>query len=85
MTGLFVNDDYSISEAHNRITQGQTEEIDIDYFESRSPEELALVKAIQWCWTFNADERPSIFQIVEFLEEELRKSSNASEQDLAIH
>ncbi|KAL9190903.1 hypothetical protein ACHAXT_000609 [Thalassiosira profunda] len=79
LTGLLVNREYSIKESHWRITHGETEEIDVGYFESRSPPEMALVKAIQWCWTFEAEERPSIFDIVEFLAEEVRK--NLGDQD----
>lgn len=74
LTGFLVNRNYSIKKAHGRITHGQTEEIDVAFFESRSPAEMALVEAIQWCWTFDAEQRPSIFQIVEFLEDEVKKN-----------
>ena len=79
LTGLLVNRDASTSKAHWRITHGKIEEIDANYFISRSPAEMALVKVIQWCWTFDAKERPSIFQIVEFLEDEVRKNLYSSQ------
>lgn len=78
LTGLLVNEDYSTSQAHSRIRKGITEEIDVAFFESRSPAELALVKAIQWCWTFEAEERPSIFDIVDFLEEVVMNHLNST-------
>jgi serine/threonine protein kinase len=73
LTGLLVNRDYTISQAHSRIRNGITEEIDVGFFESRSSAELALVKVIQWCWEFDAEKRPSIFEIVDFLDEEVNK------------
>ena len=73
LTGLYVNNGYSVPEAHARLRHGKTEHIDVSYFESRSPAELTLVIAIQWMWTFNADERPSIFEIVKFLKDEYHK------------
>ncbi len=75
LTGLLVNRDYTISQAHSRIRNGITEEIDVGFFESRSPAELALVKATQWCWTYDAEKRPSIFDIVDFLDEKVNKSN----------
>jgi len=79
LTGLLVNRNFETEKAHRRITHGKTENIDVDYFDSRSPAEMALVKVIQWCWTFDANERPSIFQIVEFLEDEVRKNVYSSQ------
>ena len=74
LTGLIVNGDYKTAEAHSRVKHGVTEEIDVRYFEERSGAEYALVQAIQWCWTFNVDNRPTIFEIVEYLEEEMAKN-----------
>jgi len=85
LTGLLVNRDFSISQAHRRITHGKTEEIDANYFISRSPAEMALVKVIHWCWTFDANERPSIFQIVEFMEDEVRKNLNSSQDTVTTN
>mmetsp|Transcript_21549 Transcript_21549/g.46870 ORF Transcript_21549/g.46870 Transcript_21549/m.46870 type:complete len:624 (+) Transcript_21549:183-2054(+) len=74
LTGLLVNRKYNTPKAHWRITHGKTEEFDVDYFVSRSPAEMALVEVIQWCWTFKVEERPSVFQIVEYLEDEIKKN-----------
>ncbi len=74
LTGLFVNRDYSISQSHSRIRNGITEEIDVAFFESRSPAEVALVEVIQWCWTFEAEDRPSIFEVVNSLEEAVKNT-----------
>ena len=76
LTGLLVNGKYEVEEAHNRVTHGETEDIDVAYFKSRSSAELALAKVTQWCWTYNADKRPSIFEVVEFLEDEIKKRSS---------
>ncbi|KAL7534368.1 hypothetical protein ACHAXR_006618 [Thalassiosira sp. AJA248-18] len=77
LTGLLVNRNAkNIKEAHWRVTHGKTEEIDVSYFESRGLG--ALVKAIQWCWTFQAEERPSIFEIVNLLEDEVKKNLSSS-------
>lgn len=79
LTGLHVNNEYSVSEAHSRIKRGKTESINVAFFESRSPAEHTLVKAIQWMWTFNAEDRPSIFEICTFLEDEYKKYYYSSE------
>ena len=78
LTGLMVNRKYTISQAHSRIKRGVTEEIDVEFFVSRSPAEQALVSIIQWCWTFNEEERPSIFEVVAYLEDEVKKNFNSS-------
>jgi hypothetical protein len=75
-----VNGEYTTSESHSRIIHGKTESINVSYFESRSQAEYALVKVIQLCWTFDAVDRPSIFDVVALLEKEsqnLAKSSPA--------
>ena len=81
LTGLLVNKDYTVPKAHYMITHGKTEEIDVEYFESRSQAEMALVKVIQWCWTFEAEERPSVFQIVEYLEDEVKNTMRSIDED----
>mmetsp|Transcript_42 Transcript_42/g.96 ORF Transcript_42/g.96 Transcript_42/m.96 type:complete len:537 (-) Transcript_42:268-1878(-) len=72
LTGLLVNHHYDIKQSHHRVKHGQTERISMSFFKSRSAEEFALARVIKWCWTFDANERPSIFQVVEFLENELK-------------
>ena len=71
LTSRYVNDDYSVSKAHQRLRQGKTEHLDASVYE-RSPAEFAIMKATQWMWTFDADERPSIFDVLKFLEDELK-------------
>ena len=65
-----MNGEYTTSESHSRIIHGETEIIDVHYFESRSQAEYALLKVIQLCWTFDAVDRPSIFDVVALLEKE---------------
>lgn len=72
LTGLLVNGEYTTSQAHFRIIHGKTEDIDVKYFESRSQAEYALVKIIQLCWIYDAEERPSVFDIVALLENEVK-------------
>ncbi len=72
LTGLLVNREYSSTQAHARVVRGKTEDIDVEYFESRSQAELALVKVIQLCWTYNYEDRPSIFEVVALLEAEVK-------------
>jgi len=67
LTGRYVNDDYSVSKAHQRLRKGKTEHLDASIYE-RSPAEFAIMKATQWMWTFDAVERPSIFDVLKFLE-----------------
>ena len=71
LTGRYVNDDFSVSKAHQRLRQGKTEHLDASVYE-RSPAEFAIMKATQWMWTFDAVERPSIFDVLKFLEDELK-------------
>ena len=78
LTGLLVNGVYTTSQAHSRIVHGKTEDIDVSFFESRSPAEYALVKIIQLCWTYDAEDRPSIFDIVALLENALKSLSKNS-------
>ena len=33
-----------------------------------------ILEAIKWCWTFEVGDRPSIFDIVSFLEDEVKKN-----------
>ena len=68
LTGLEVNRRFDKRQAHRRLRQGKTEELDDRYFAARSPAEGVLVKVIRRCWTFDAARRPSIFEVVEALE-----------------
>ena len=74
LTGLYVNRGISTSKAHYRLRHGKTEPINERYFNLRSPQEAAILQAIKWCWTFKVVDRPSIFDIVAFLEDEVKKN-----------
>ena len=66
LTGIMVFVNRSSSEAHQRIVDGITEPIADIYYES--PSSAALAEAIEMCWTYDVEERPTIFEIVQFLE-----------------
>ena len=51
---------------HYRIANGITQEIPNFYRES-SPSSKLLVDAIELCWTWSVEDRPSIFYMVDFL------------------
>ena len=75
LTGLMVYKDYSSSERHQRIVDGLTEPIG-PYLESSNSAEATLAEVIEWCWVHDVDDRPEIFEVVEFLEhavENIRK------------
>lgn len=58
---------YDRTEVYNNIVHGQTLPID-KVFLRTFPSEL-LAQAITLCWTYDAEERPTIFEIVRFLEQ----------------
>lgn len=73
LTGLALYKDFSHQETERRIVAGVTEPLSDLYYQSHSS--AALAEAIKWMWTYDVDERPSIFEVVHFLEEEVRKNS----------
>lgn len=66
LTGIMVYVDRGSDEAHRRIVDGKTEPIPDSYYEE--PSWAALAEVIELCWTYDVDERPTIFEIVEVLE-----------------
>jgi len=58
---------YDRAEVYNNIVHGQTLPIDKVFLQT-FPSEL-LAQAITLCWTYDAEERPTIFEIVRFLEQ----------------
>jgi hypothetical protein len=66
LTGIMVHVNRSSADAHKRIVEGINEPIADIYYES--PSTAALAQAIELCWTYDAEERPTIFEIVQFLE-----------------
>eukprot|EP00581_Thalassiosira_minuscula_P014663 CAMPEP_0183717510 /NCGR_PEP_ID=MMETSP0737-20130205/11110_1 /TAXON_ID=385413 /ORGANISM="Thalassiosira miniscula, Strain CCMP1093" /LENGTH=631 /DNA_ID=CAMNT_0025946973 /DNA_START=240 /DNA_END=2132 /DNA_ORIENTATION=+ len=71
LTGKLVWQEYEYEERILRIIQDIPLEIPDLYIES--PASHDLVRAIRACWIHNVEERPTIFQVVEFLEEAVAK------------
>jgi hypothetical protein len=79
MTGLWVfYDEPRTAQIQKRIKNGETAYIDPRWKE-RSVEEAKMAEAIEWCHQYNPDDRPTIFQLVDFLKQavEVAKSANA--------
>ena len=74
LTGRLVWEDFEYEERTRRIVEGETLEIPDSYLENESSHELA--RAIKACWTYDVESRPSIFEIVEFLEKAVAKHPN---------
>ena len=66
LTGIMVHSERSSHEAHQRIVEGKTEPIADSYYEE--PSLAALAEVIELCWTYDVEERPSIFEVVQVLE-----------------
>lgn len=66
LTGIMVHVSRSSDDAHRRIVNGETEPIADFYY--GNPSTAALAEVIELCWTYDADERPTIFEIVRLLE-----------------
>eukprot|EP00546_Thalassionema_frauenfeldii_P013696 CAMPEP_0178920390 /NCGR_PEP_ID=MMETSP0786-20121207/14979_1 /TAXON_ID=186022 /ORGANISM="Thalassionema frauenfeldii, Strain CCMP 1798" /LENGTH=503 /DNA_ID=CAMNT_0020594453 /DNA_START=77 /DNA_END=1588 /DNA_ORIENTATION=+ len=67
LTGLwpfYENDDDTL--VHSRLIAGNTSFID-ERYQSRSYGEGKMVQLIEMCWKYKPEERPDIFEIVEFL------------------
>jgi serine/threonine protein kinase len=79
LTGLWVfYDEPRTAQIQKKIKNGETAFIDPRWKE-RSVEEAKLVQAIEWCHQYNPDDRPTIFQLVDFLKQavEVAKLANA--------
>lgn len=63
----------SYDEFDERIVEGETVEIP-DIYEELPASEL-LVRAIKACWTYDVEDRPSIFDLVAFLEQAVERHS----------
>ena len=72
LTGIMVHVSRSSNEAHKRIVDGITEPIADLYYEE--PSTAALAEVIELCWTYDAEERPTIFEIVQLLEKAVKAS-----------
>ena len=72
LTGAAVWEGYALSEKISRIVAGVTPRIDEFFYQTFSSE--VLVQATLLCWTYDAEERPTIFEIVRFLEQAIESN-----------
>jgi len=72
LTGVTVWEGYDLSETIRNIVEGVTMPIDDIFYKTFSSEVLA--QAISLCWTYDAEERPTIFEIVRFLEQAIESN-----------
>lgn len=77
LTGAAVWEGYSIDDAVSRIVAGVTMPIDPIFYKTFSSEVLA--QAVLLCWTYDAEERPTIFEIVRFLEQAIESNTRNPE------
>lgn len=78
LTGAIVWEDTQIQERNRRIIEGNT--LPFPEYVNKSHSFRILAKVIVDCWTLDADERPSIFDVVKYLEDavtSLKKNANA--------
>ncbi len=69
LTGKIVWENVDVEERDGRIISGDTLYIP-DYYKD-SPSSSALAGVIKACWTYSPEDRPSIFEVVNSLEEAL--------------
>lgn len=72
LTGKLVWADVEHEELSERIIEGYLLEIPDFYEENKASENLVI--AIKACWNYEVDDRPSIFRVVEFLEDAVASS-----------
>lgn len=73
LTGLWVfYDEEKDSEMQKRVKEGEKAYID-PRFKHRSLGEAKLSEIIDLCHTYNPQDRPSVFEVVEFLREALKE------------
>lgn len=73
LTGADVWEGYGRGEIISSIVEGETVPIDRIFYKTFSSEILA--QAISLCWTYDAEERPTIFEIVRFLEQAIESNT----------
>jgi hypothetical protein len=67
LTGTIVWEETERQERTSRIIEGNT--LPIPAYVKESASYQILANAITFCWTNDAEERPSIFDVVSYLEE----------------
>ena len=55
-----------------RVRRRELPEFPLHVLESKDPAILAIVRAIESCWTYDPNERPTSRQIRDFLKDELK-------------
>eukprot|EP00569_Conticribra_weissflogii_P003132 CAMPEP_0171339140 /NCGR_PEP_ID=MMETSP0878-20121228/7762_1 /TAXON_ID=67004 /ORGANISM="Thalassiosira weissflogii, Strain CCMP1336" /LENGTH=750 /DNA_ID=CAMNT_0011841009 /DNA_START=194 /DNA_END=2446 /DNA_ORIENTATION=- len=75
LTGVMVYIDVGHSETSQLIIEGKTPII-YRYLVSQNSAEASLAKIVRWCWTHNAKDRPSIFEVVKALENLVAENRN---------
>ena len=72
LTGRRPWEDYDYDELIQHISEGVPMHIPESYRES-SPSTVALVEIIEACFTYDAEERPDVFELVKMLEQAVTK------------
>lgn len=67
VTGLYPYHAFTADEAKERVAQGLRPDVD-PRWRQRSFAERKLLELVDWCWEYQANKRPDIFQVVAFLE-----------------
>lgn len=78
LTGKMVWENVKKKERDSRIIGGDTMHIP-DYYEA-VPSLSALAGVIRACWTYSSEYRPSIFEVVNSLEEAVESQRRRGEQ-----
>ena len=61
------------SVVQNRVKNGLKAFIDPRYFKERSLAEAKLAEIINRCYAYKPEDRPSVFEVVEFLRDALKE------------
>ena len=72
LTGVSVWEGYDLAETLSNIVEGVTMPIDAIFYKTFTSEVLA--QAISLCWTYDVEERPTIFEVVRFLEQAIESN-----------
>lgn len=83
LTGTMVHSNRESSEAVQRILDGFTEPIADEYYQD--PSTAALAEAIKMCWTYFEKQRPTIFDVVQFLDNAREKRKKRGEEEDSAH
>ncbi|KAL7546280.1 hypothetical protein ACHAWF_009609 [Thalassiosira exigua] len=76
LTGRTVWEDYAKEDYTEKIANGVT--VQIPALNNNQTALEYLVRAMKSCWTFDLDERPTIFELVHFLEDAVARTKDQS-------